>query len=153
MIPDALRPLALLACLSLLGWMAWDTTVFAETREVGIRAALRDPPSHDGAEVLLMMWTVAELRGPGAWLAERQGQQVEVLGSSRGLSAGDTVTAVGTFRAPGPGRLAPQLQLRWQELHRWRRAKEALGVLGVALALLAWPLGFRLADGRLEERG
>lgn len=148
MLPDLLRWPAVALCLLGLLWLGWRTTVFAETRDAGVRAALRDPQRHDGAQVLLMMWTVAEVPAPDRWVAERFTEQVTVMAPSEGLEPGQTVTAAGTFYA------SPELRVeaRWQEVHRWRRAKEALGLLGFVLALVALPLGFRVRGSRLVER-
>ncbi len=130
-----------------MAWMGWEATRFAETRQVGIRAALRDPPAFEGEEVLLMMWTVHTVE-PGAWVAEKYGETVTVEGDNAGLAPGQTITATGVFHADGP-----HVETVWQEVHHWRRAKQALGVLGVVLALLTLPGAFRVEDGRLVERG
>ncbi|RME22071.1 MAG: hypothetical protein D6798_16675 [Deltaproteobacteria bacterium] len=147
MVLDRVRVPVIVACLLAMGWMGWEATRFAETRSVGIRAALRDPPAFDGAEVLLMMWTVQAV-DPAGWVAEKYGRTVAVRGGCEGLRPGQTVTATGRFRADGPA-----VDATWCEVHHWRRAKQGLGVLGALLALATLPWAFRIEGGRLVERG
>lgn len=152
MLPDHLRWPVIALCLAALLWMGWRSTDFALHRDVGVRAALREPAAHDGATVLLMMWRVEEVRADQRWVAAKYTHRVEVVGPTEGLAAGQTVTATGTFHAAGADG-APEVRATWQEVHRWRRAKQALGLVGLLAALVALPLGFRVERGRLVERG
>lgn len=147
MIPDRLRLPVLILCLLGIGWLGVASTDFAENRDAGIRAALRDPVGHEGSDVLLMMWWVVSVDGPQAFTATRWSMEVQVDGPSLGLAPGDVVTVSGTVHDGGAFVRADEIQH-----HRWRKAKELLGVAGLLGALALLPLSFRWRDGRLEER-
>ncbi|MCB9777616.1 MAG: hypothetical protein H6742_03545 [Alphaproteobacteria bacterium] len=147
MIPDRLRWPVLLLCLVGIGWLGVASTDFAENRDAGIRAALRDPVGYEGSEVLLMMWWVVSVEGPDHFTATRWNVETAVEGPSEGLEPGDVVSVSGTVHDGGAYVRATEVQH-----HRWRTAKEALGVVGLLGALVAFPLAFRRRDGWLEER-
>lgn len=110
-------------------------------------AALAAGEAADGKELRFSLWEVARVEGPDRYLIAK-GQTVPVRGDTAGLAVGDTVSLVGRFDADERAVIAEIL-----EVHRWRGAKEALGWLGIGLALLAAPLAFRWRDGRLVQRG
>ena len=132
--------LALIAALiALSAWYAWH----AGTIAVGYARCLAAPAAHDGEVLELSLWYVDEVQ-PDRYLISRTEQGVPVLGPTAGLSPGDTVSVVARFDA-GAGVLREERR----EVHRLRRAKYALGVLGMALFLgyAAWQ--FRWRAGRL----
>ncbi len=101
----------------------------------------------DGRELRFSLWQVSAVPDARHFVIARV-VQVPVEGDARGLEVGDTVSLVGRYRAEDQTVVAEIL-----EVHHLRWAKEALGWLGVGLALVAAPLGFRWRAGRLEERG
>jgi hypothetical protein len=107
------------------------------------------PVARDGAALVFPLWTVTGLDGPQRYRISKQVRDVPVVGSTAGLARGDTVSL--TARFDGTGRVAREER---REVHRLRRWKEGLGVLGVLAGLLAAPWFFRWdrASRRLEER-
>lgn len=129
--------------MALCGLYAWQaTTVLAAwpaAQEAGLKA--------DGRELRFSLWEVSRVEGPRRYVISRV-QEVPVEGDASRVAVGDTVSLVGRYRAADQVLIAEIL-----EVHRWRSAKEALGWLGFALAVVAAPFGFRWRAGRLVERG
>lgn len=142
------RVAVLVLCALSLVWLGHRSTRFALTRPGGIRAALEDPFAYDGQDITLLMWRVQAVPSPGRAVLARRGTTVEVHTDTTALRPGAEVTVRGAFRAEGHTIDADRLTV-----HRWRTAKRALGLLGTVLALAVLPLGFRVQDGRLVERG
>ena len=110
-------------------------------------AALAAGEAADGRELRFSLWEVASIEGPRRYTVAKV-QAVPVIGDASGLAVGDTLSLVGRFDARERAVIAEIV-----EVHRWRRAKELLGWLGVGLAIVGAPLGFRWRERRLVQRG
>jgi hypothetical protein len=132
---------ALLAALC--AYHAW----WAGSRDQGWRWVNEAPEARDGAPLVFPLWTVTGIDGPDRYRISKVVRDVPVIGASAELEVGATVSVVSRFDA---SRRVAVEELR--EIHRWRWAKEALGVLGFAVIAAALPFVFRVRGGRLEER-
>jgi len=142
-----------LFCVIALVLLGQGTTRFMLTRPAGLRAALRDPQASDGADLMLLLWHVQTPPQAGIVELSHQGRTVVVhtdalSGGRPDLDVGQVVTVQGTFRADDLS-----VQARELVVHRYRRVKQALGVVGMIVGLMALPLGFRVAPGGVVERG
>jgi hypothetical protein len=110
---------------------------------------LQDPVARDGASLVLPLWTVTGVDGPRRYRISKQVRDLPVAGDTAGLTVGDTVSVVARF--DGTARVAREER---REVHRLRRWKEALGLLGVVVGGALAPMAFRWdrATRRLEER-
>lgn len=102
----------------------------------------------DGRVVRFPLWEVTAIAGPRRLEISKVIRDIPVEGDTTGLKLGDTVSVVGNFRAADDVVVASVLYV-----HRYRKWKERLGILGMMLSLLAAPLGFAWRAGRLVERG
>lgn len=102
----------------------------------------------DGRHLRFSLWQVGSIEGPKLYTIEKVVQGVRISGDTTDLHVGDTVSVVGRYRAEDQTVVA-----EITEVHRLRKWKERLGYLGVAVSVVAAPLGFRLRRGGLEERG
>jgi hypothetical protein len=146
MLSDRHRTLKLSAILAamavLCAWYAWHAARIA----VGYGRCMADPAVHDGEVLELSLWYVDEVL-PDRYLVSRTEQRVPVIGPTVGLAPGQTVSVVARFDAA-----ARALVEEHREIHHLRRAKYALGILGMAL-FLAWAAWqFRWRAGRLVLR-
>ena len=148
MTSDVLRWPRLLVTLLLLlglgGYYAWQ----ALHTPIGWHLCLSDPAAYDGYPLRLPLYTVEAVEGPDRYILSKDIRDVPVEGPTAGLRPGQTVSVRATFRASD--QVAVEVA---RDLHRLRRAKEALGLLGVALCLLAAPLVFAWGPGGLRTRG
>lgn len=130
--------------LALGGWYAH----IAMNVETGYRWAMEAPAERDGAPLVFPLWEVTRVDDADHYAISKIVKDVPVEGDATGLKVGDTISVIAAFRA----RDAMAVEER-RELHPLRKYKEALGVAGFALALLAAPFTFRFRDGRIVERG
>ncbi|MFH1469412.1 MAG: hypothetical protein ABIO70_33815 [Pseudomonadota bacterium] len=146
MLSDRHRWLKLLvpivALVALCAWYAWRASTIA----VGYARCMADPAAHDGEVLELSLWSVDEVQAD-RYLISRTEQGVPVIAPTAGLAPGQTVSVVARFDAN-----AAALMEQHREIHHLRRAKYALGILGMALFLgyVAWH--FRWRAGRLTLR-
>ena len=110
---------------------------------------MEDPIGRDGAPLVLPLWTVTGVDGGGRYRISKHVRDLPVAGDTAGLAVGDTVSVVARF--DGVARVAREER---REVHRLRRWKEALGLLGVLCGVAAAPFAFRWdrRARRLEER-
>lgn len=139
------RVLATLAlCAALGGYYAW----WAMQAQSGWRWAMADPAARDGATMVFPLWTVTRVVSDDRYEISKVVKDVPILGDARDLKAGDTVSVLGRFDAA-----LPAVRAEVRELHVLRKYKEALGILGFVLVVIAAPFAFRFDRGRLVERG
>ncbi|MDP2316448.1 MAG: hypothetical protein Q8P41_26360 [Pseudomonadota bacterium] len=134
--------LALTAALG--GYYAW----WALQAESGWRWAMEAPAERDGAPMVFPLWTVTGVKGPDRYEISKVVKGVPVVGPATDLAVGDTVSVLGHFDAS-----VPAVRVEERELHVLRKYKEALGILGFVLVVVAAPFAFRIRGGRLVERG
>lgn len=106
-----------------------------------------DAEAHDGRRMRFPIWDVVAIEGPQRLRMSKNIRDIPVEVSTEGLKVGDTVSVVGHFRAADQVIVADIF-----EVHHHRRLKEALGILGFLLSMLAFPLGFVWRGRRLHER-
>jgi hypothetical protein len=125
------------------GYYAW----WAVNATIGYRWCLEDPAARDGTELVFPLWTVTKVDGPDRYEISKVVKDVPIAGDATVLKPGDTVSVDGEFEAVD---LAVHERVR--EIHRMRKAKEALGVAGFVVMVALAPFAFRWRAGRLEER-
>lgn len=136
--------IALLLTVALGAWYARG----ALAAEHGWRWAMEDPAARDGAPMVFPLWEVTRVVGPDRYEISKIVKDVPVVGDARALRPGDTISVSGRFDAS-----VPAVREEERELHPLRDYKEALGVVGL-LFVFAWmPFAFRVAGGRVVERG
>jgi len=136
---------ACVAVMVLLG-LQYGRAVMGNDR--GWRACLASPASHDGDEVIFTTYTVTHIDGPDRFEISGVVSGVPVEGDASGIALGDRVSVKGHFRASD--RVVVSARQQVHTLWPW---KVGLGLLGLAAAVLAAPLGFTIRDGRVVERG
>jgi len=141
------RWFALAACVIALLGLGQLAAVHATTRPQGIRAAQADPVAFDGQGLMMLLWQVTATNDAGFEVAH-EGHRVQVISAAPAPPPGSQVTVEGRFRARDGAVLAERVTV-----HRWRRAKQLIGLAGTILAVLVLPLGFRVEGGELVERG
>lgn len=140
-------PKLALGCGLLLALCAWHGHV-AASLPFGWHKVASDPQQHDGAELVMPLYRVTAVEGPGRFRLGKVALDVPIADGPEGLAIGDTVSVRGRFSAQD-GRVHAS---EW-EVHHWRKAKFVLGLLGVVVALFGLPLAFRWRQGRVVERG
>jgi hypothetical protein len=119
----------------------------AANLEAGWRWCLEDPVGRDGATLVFPLWTVTRIDGPDRYAISKIIKDIPVRGDTGPLKVGTTVSIVGTFDAADT-----VVVEEVREIHTLRPYKEALGVLGVVLVVIAAPFFFRVRGGRVVER-
>ncbi len=135
---------ALLLVAGLGGYYAW----WALQAESGWRWAMEAPAERDGAPMVFPLWTVTAVSGPDRYEISKVVQGIPIVDPGHDLAVGDTVSVLGTFDAA-----VPAVRAEVREHHVLRKYKEALGILGFVLVVVAAPFVFRIERGRLVERG
>jgi len=138
---------SILAALGLLVALGFHYTWYTTHVPVGWRQCLADPAGHDGQALIFPLYTVTAVRGPQRYEISKALRDIPVVGDASDLERGTTVSVKGTFRASDGVVVASE-----RKVHRYRGAKQALGVIGLLGGLLAFPLGFRFRRGGIEER-
>jgi hypothetical protein len=128
--------------------LAWRYTGFAIDRPEGIRSAMVAPTAHDGALILLPLWRVSAIEGPGRYAVSKVLRDVVVLGTTDGLAVGDTVSVTGVFRAQDSVVVETTHHRHW--LRPW---KGGLSLLGLLLAFIFAPRFFWWRNHRVVLRG
>lgn len=138
--------LVLLAALG--GYYAW----WALQTESGWRWAMEAPVERDGATMVFPLWTVTAVTGADRYEISKVVQGVPVIGPAEDLEVGDTVSVLGHFEYPGDED-GPAIRATLREHHVLRKYKEALGVFGFVMVVVAAPFAFRIEGRRLVQRG
>ena len=133
-----------LAFVLVLGWRYAD---YAQHGVVTYAACAADPPRCAGRSLAFPLYEVTAVRSDGYDIAKVI-PRVAVVGPTEGLEVGDVVSVAGTFRGSDAA-VVETLRIA----HPYRRWKQALGALGVVLALAYLPSAFAIRGGRLVERG
>ena len=121
---------------------------FSIERPQGYRAYMDAPSEHDGARVLLPLWEVTGVGDEGLFYVSKSVLDVPIVGSSTGLTEGDTVTIVGHFRGMDGAVIAAQ-----RVDHPWRKAKGLLSILALLIGFVLVPRFFSWSAGRVVIRG
>ena len=145
---DRVRPLKILVSGLLLLVLGWHHAQFSVDRPEGYRAYLKAPQEHDGEPVLMPLWEVTHIRDANMYEVSKTVVGVPIVGDSRGLSVGDTVTVKGTFRAVDRAVVSG-----WRVDHPWRKAKGVLSIVALVIALVMTPRFFAWSQGRVVMRG
>jgi len=144
---DRHRPWVALVMSGWLLFMGARYAQFASLAAPGYEGCQRDPPSCEGRDIYMSIWTVLEL-GEGSYVIRKISDPVPVVGEPTGLSVGDRVSVT--------GRYDPERQVIVEEvrmLHRWRRLKEALSIAGLLGVMVMLPFAYTWRDGAVVERG
>ena len=141
------RPWLAAACLTWLLVMAGLYGHYSTTKPVGFRYCLEHLEECRGRTILLPLWRVTALREDGYDLYKIRGP-IPVEGDPSGLALGDTVSAVTTFDSD-----RQLLVEQRRELHHLRKAKVALGLVGLVLSGVVVLVGFRWREGGVIARG
>lgn len=123
-------------------------TWLAMTTIIGYRECVAAGADRDGQELTFPLWVVSGIDGADRYRISKVIRDVPVEGSTEEIREGTTVSVTGKFRASD----AVVVQ-EVREVHVLRVYKEALGVLGTILALIAAPFGFRMRGWSVVERG
>ena len=118
----------------------------AVTSPDGVRACREEPLQHDGDPLVLALYEVTAIPGPGRFELSKVYRDIPVL-SEEPVALHETVSVAGVFRAEGQVIVAERVVH-----HPLRRAKGALSALGLLCALGAAPFAFRWRAGWLEPR-
>ena len=145
---DRNRAPKLLFSVLLLVGLGWHHAQFSVERPEGYRAYLKDPMTHDGESVLMPLWEVTHIRDANMYSVSKSVVGVPVVGDSRGLSVGDTVTVMGTFRATDQAVVSHE-----RVDHPWRKAKGVLSIVALLIAVVLTPRFFGWSNGRVVIRG
>jgi hypothetical protein len=137
-----------LGTVAVIGVLAVMFTDFATHRPAGIRAAITDPPAHDGQTIQMPLWWVTGIEGPTRYFVSKTLSDVPIVGATDDLDVGDTVSIRGTFRASDGAVVQTQ-----RELHHLRPWKAAFSLLGLLLGVLLVPRFFGWRAGRVVIRG
>lgn len=132
----------------LLAALGWFHAGFSMDRPEGYRAFIKAPNQHDGSRVLLPIWEVTHIRDANMYSLSKSVRDVPIVGSSQGLSVGDTVTVIGHFRATDGAVLVDE-----RIDHPWRKAKGLLSILALLFGASLVPRFFGLESGRVVLRG
>lgn len=136
--------IGVLIVLGLGGYNAHSTARLA----LDYRDCVASPTAHDGATVILPLWSVSTILGPQRYLLSDGVRDVPIDGPTLALHPGDILSVRGHCRG-----LDPVIVEVARQSHPLRRWKERLGLLGLVLAGVAAPLVFRIEAGRLVARG
>ena len=147
LLSERYRPLKLASAALLAAGLGVLYSHIEQTVAIGWPQCVADPRALDGTPLTMPLWTVTRVEPPDYYEVSWIVRDVPVRGPTDGLEPGQIISVVGDFSAEGP-----VVVERYHLVHRWRRAKVALGALGVILALASAPLGLRIRDGYLEER-
>ena len=148
MFSDRFLSLKILASVLILIGLGAVYTDFALNRPEGYRAALTDPAGHDGADMLFPLWSVKHIRDVNTYVIAGTLRAVPVVGSTQGLSVGDSVTVRGLFRASDQAVIATE-----RIDHPMRPVKGGLSVFAILVGLFMAPRLFGWRDGRVVIRG
>lgn len=122
-------------------WLAMTTIIgYRECKAAGVE--------REGQELTFPLWVVTAIDGPDRYRISKVVRDVPIEGSTGELHEGSTVSVIGRFRA-SDGVVVEAVR----EIHVLRVYKEALGILGTVIALIALPFGFRIRGGKVVERG
>lgn len=135
---------ALVLTAALGGYYAW----WALQAESGWRWAMQAPAERNGAAMVFPLWTVTAVLGPDHYEISKVVQGVPVIGPAQDLTVGDTVSVLGHFDAS-----VPAVRADVREHHVLRKYKEALGIFGFLMVVVAAPFAFRIEGRRLVQRG
>jgi hypothetical protein len=133
-----------LAVIAVLGWRYAD---YAQHGVVTYRTCAADPARHDGQALAFPLWEVTAVRPDGYDIAKVI-PRVAVVGPTEGLEVGDVVSVAATFRGSDSSVVES-----FRIAHPYRRWKQALGAVGVVLALVFLPTAFTVRGRRVVERG
>jgi hypothetical protein len=133
-----------LAVLAVLGWRYAD---YAQHGVVTYRTCAADPARYDGQSLGFPLYEVTALRADGYDIAQVI-PRIAVVGPTQGLELGDIVSVAGTFRGSDSS-VVESLRIA----HPYRRWKQALGAIGMVLALAFLPTAFAIRGNRIVERG
>jgi hypothetical protein len=133
-----------LVFLAVLGWRYAD---YAQHGVVTYPTCVADRARCDGQSLAFPLYEVTAVRSDGYDIAKVT-PRVAVEGPTEGLEVGDVVSVAATFR----GSDASVVET-FRIAHPYRRWKQALGVLGVVLALAFMPRAFTIRGNRIVERG
>lgn len=133
-----------LAFVLVLGWRYAD---YAQHGVITYGTCAADPARYDGRSLAFPLYEVTAVRSDGYDIAKVI-PRVAVVGPTEGLEVGDVVSVAGTFRGSDSSVVEA-----FRIAHPYRRWKQALGVVGVVLALAFLPSAFTVRGGRLVERG
>lgn len=145
MMSDRLRWVKLLLALALTIGVGWKYAVDSATVWAVYPRAMRG--GQDGRELRFPIWEVVAIDGPERYRISKVVQDIPIEGDTRDLKVGDTVSVIGRLRA-ADGVVIAEIT----EVHHLRKVKTALSLLGVVLAIAAFPVGFRREGRRLIER-
>lgn len=145
--------LALAVLLVLLG--GWYARLAMEL-PVGWRRAQADPEGFDGVELRFPLYTVSAVTVEPELEVRisKVDRDIPVVGVARAIGdtelvEGDTISVRGRYRPTDQGGVVEAEQVA---IHRWRRAKQLLSLVGLGGLLLWLPWGFRVREGRLWPR-
>jgi hypothetical protein len=127
--------------------LGWRYAEYAQHGVITFRTCASDPARYDGYALAFPLWEVTAVRSDGYDIAKVI-PRVAVVGPTEGLEVGDVVSVAATFRGSDAS-VVETVRIA----HPYRRWKQALGVLGVVLALAFLPGAFTIREGRLVERG
>ena len=148
MFSDRLRGLKLALPAALLMALCGHYAHLAVTMPIGWRACLDDPAAADGRTLRFPLYTVSAVVGPDRYEISKTLRDIPVAGPTAGLSAGETVSVLATFRAADGVAVEGH-----RESHRLRGAKKALGIVGLLWALWMLPRTVSISGRRVVERG
>ena len=132
----------------LLVLLGWHYTSFSLAQPDGYRAAIQAPDAMEGTLLLFPLWEVTHIRDASVYEISKTVRDVAVVGSSHGLSVGDTVTVRGHFRA------SDQAVVELERIdHPLRRVKALLSIIGLLLGAGLVPRFFGWESGRVVLRG
>lgn len=136
-----------LAALALLGLCGLHASI-AIHKPIGWDRFCAHPAESAGQRLVMPLYTVERVDSPTAVVIGKVATGIPItLPVPLDLQPGDTISVAGAFDPSGPRVVADVY-----ELHPHRKAKEALGVLGLGLGLLALPAGFVRRGRFLVER-
>lgn len=122
-------------------------TYEASTNEAGSFDPDDPPELWEGRDIVLALYRVTEVAGRDRYSVSKGFVPFAVEGDASGLAAGDTVSLGGRWDAD-----RRVFEVSWREDHPWRRAKFAVGAVGLVAIGLGLPFLFRRRGWRLEAR-
>jgi len=144
---DRNRRWVALAATAWLLFMGGRYARFASLAAPGYEGCQRDPASCDDRDLYMSIWTVLEV-GEASYVIRKISDPVPVVGESAGLAVGDRVSVVGRYDAERQVVVESARQV-----HRWRRVKEGLSVLGLLGVMVMIPFAYTWRAGAVVERG
>ena len=133
--------------LAVLAALGWRYAEYAQHGLVTYQKCAADPARYDGESLGFPLYEVTALRVDGYDIAQAV-PRVAVVGPTQGLEVGDVVSVAATFRASDSSVVES-----FRIAHPYRRWKQALGIIGMVLALAFLPRAFAIRGNRIVERG